>query len=331
MAWDTTSTMTLLAYGADIGLTSLTGDSEKDSLSLMTDLENVQFPLVKTNSGETWTLAWGPVVLSKLDPVQLKYNIVNTMYAAQLSGTNTYVIGIAGTDFHSFYDWAIEDLDVAPVTWPYSTNGTISHGASTGLTNLQGMIPFTGTPEAGSSLIGWLGTLTTQPITIYVAGHSLGGALVGVVAQWLADTQGGSSGWDPNTNATILPYSFAGPTPGDATWAAHFTNTFPKGQRVWNNLDVVPHAWQVTLMQEIETLYGGLAEPNLIEKGAINAAIEKAMKHDYTQALGNGTPVQGTFQGNLMTFASQAYYQHICAYYAFIGVMPPSSAGCPTT
>ena len=62
--------MTLLAYGADIGLTSLTGNSEKDSLSLMIDLENVQFPLVKTNSGQTWTLAWGPVVLSKFEPVR---------------------------------------------------------------------------------------------------------------------------------------------------------------------------------------------------------------------------------------------------------------------
>lgn len=330
MTWDTTSTMTLLAYSADIGLTSLTGSSEDDSLALMKDLNTAQFPLVEKYSSESWQLVWGPVVLSKYDVVKLKYNIVNTMYVAQLSGSNTYVIGIAGTDFHSFYDWAVEDLDIEPVTWPYSSNGTISTGAFTGLTNLQGMVPFPGEPQAGTSLIAYLGTLTSQQVTIYVAGHSLGGALTCVVAQWLADTQGVTSGWDPNKNGTILPYSFAGPTPGDATWAAHFTSTFPNGQRVWNSLDVVPHGWQVSMMEEISTLYGSVAPPNAAESLAIDAAVKKAQKHDYTQALGNGTEKTGTMIVNLSSFASQAYYQHICAYYAFIGVPPPSTAGCPS-
>jgi hypothetical protein len=323
MAWELVNTMGALAFGADAGLTSLKGNPWYDSVQLMDDLNGEIFPQVEGQGGGTWTLVWGPYVLSKW--AGLRFNIVNAMYVAQQSETNNYIIGIAGTDFRSLFDWLVEDFDITPITWPYADAGTIETGASIGLQKLQAMKPFPGMAQPGVPLIEYLSTITSSPINLYIAGHSLGGALTEVVAMWLADTQG-ADGWDPNSNATVTPFSYAGPTPGDPMWVAHFNETFQNGaaQRVWNTYDVVPHAWNAAQVAQIPDLYDGDPAPNDLVKLALDALLDKANKFTYVQVLGNGTPLEGTVQHD-RDYLGEVLYQHVCAYYELLDIPPPAA------
>lgn len=85
------------------------------------------------------------------------------------------------------------------------------------------------------------------PLEIFVTGHSKGGALAPVVAQWLSDTRRSrKGGWNPECDATIHSFAFAGPTPGNRAFAQLFEETFEsRGHRISNCNDLVPHAWVV--------------------------------------------------------------------------------------
>ncbi|HYI09294.1 MAG TPA: hypothetical protein VEK57_09495 [Thermoanaerobaculia bacterium] len=320
------STMGLLAFAADAGGMTLKGDSLKDSLEMQKLLETQAFPNILQHSGRQYDLVWGPVVNAGPN---LKRQLVvdNAMYVARERGTGNYVIGIAGTDARSLRDW-LTDFAIIPVPWPYVTDvGAISTGSLTGLRKLEEMKPHAGTKQPGVTLAGFLASVAGQPVTIYVAGHSLGGALCEVLGMWLADTR---ASWDPGRNATIVPMSFAGPTPGNSRWVAHFDAAFRNSgaARVWNENDVVPHAWNKRLMQKLPNLYPG-SPPTIAEQLLINTATGSANLFDYQQVLGGGTPFQGALDPDVRSYTIQVVRQHICAYYAFFGVPAPPSRFCP--
>ncbi|MEM7413775.1 MAG: hypothetical protein AAF430_26335 [Myxococcota bacterium] len=84
-------------------------------------------------------------------------------------------------------------------------------------------------------------------LDVYVTGHSKGGALAPVVAQWLSDTRRTwRSGWNRELDARIHCYAFAGPTPGNRAFAQLSDRTLEdRGHRISNRHDVVPHSWAV--------------------------------------------------------------------------------------
>lgn len=104
-----------------------------------------------------------------------------------------------------------------------------------------------------------------RPVTIYVTGHSKGGALCAAVALWLADTRGNQTPaaerWDPNDKATLHAYSFAAPTIGNAEFATYCESKLSSFTRVANPLDIVPHVWNVDDVSNIPQLYGGALAP----------------------------------------------------------------------
>jgi hypothetical protein len=322
--------------------------------------------------GKDWTVTWGPVVVLKPNlpsspsaanpqEMQIAATLVpaNTMFVAKKNGASVYAIGIAGTNPASLFDWSDEDLDAYPVPWPgtYKVQEIfITRGTLTGLGILQGM------QSNGTTLQAYLQGIATQKATIYISGHSLGGALAPALGLWLAESQ---SDWDPASNTTLQVYSFAGATPGDKKFAKRVHNSFPGGEGnndmviVDNSLDVVPHAFNLGTLKELDTLY--LEDPatctttstDLIciyptqqEKDAIQKAIDGAQKaadkyYIHFATLGEGDQVQG-ITGTLKSktdlaggldcpllktavekhaddYALEAIYQHVCAYSLALG------------
>jgi hypothetical protein len=220
-------TMLSLAYAADIS-SGLTGHvhtiATKTEQRINCVLNNVS--ILK----DEWELVWGPMVYR----FWYAKNLDNTMFVVRkISDPSTYAVCIAGTNSSSISDWFQEDFAVRrQVPWQYGTyhrsrSPKISHATATGLGILQHMHPFTGFPGEHKLLAHFLHDEVQQSqsdVTIYVTGHSLGGALAPTTALWLTDTQGASLPedeycWDPDQKATVKTYAFAGATPGNGDFA----------------------------------------------------------------------------------------------------------------
>jgi hypothetical protein len=282
---------------------------------------NIQASLttLNQNAGTNWSVVWGPAIFSF--PVNLEgRHIDNVVFVAQNGTSNDYVIAIAGTDPDSLADWIFEDFLVATtVPWfleiGFEPRPRISLGTFNGLTILLNIAPpCAPIPGTGSKLMTFLGTIATNPVNIYTTGHSLGGALAPTLTLALEDLR---LFWDLAGNATFYPFAFAGPTPGDAAFAAYFNQKFPQGlQRVWNALDIVPHAWDTTHMQELPSLYGS---PVTAVTDAVNLILPVVEPIGYaplnTQTATFSGPQQNPSITTLPQYLTEAVWQHVTAYY----------------
>lgn len=295
-----------------------------------------------------WATVWGPVVYES-NPSSTSY-ADNTMYVAVNSDQTVYVVGIAGTNPESTYDWGQEDLDVdKTLSWttafpslqPYSlpsspsVNPYISAGTALGVNNLLGMVD--ALQNTNQNLVTFLQALPasqTQKATLIICGHSLAGALVPTLALAFFNPAGGKlslSSW-----SAVYVYPTAGPTPGNADCGTFFSYVFgPIGStnplpyqvwnmNVWNSLDVVPHAWNIAMLEEITTLYPAswIMVPLTLDAGIDYAKYLSKTGADtgagpYEQCANQS--LQGTFNNNipvsdLDSFAEQAVYQHTTAY-----------------
>lgn len=170
-----------------------------------------------------------------------------------------------------------------------------------------------------------------DPLSVTVTGHSLGGALSPVTALALSDSQGVSldkpNGWDPKSTSHISVMPTAGPTPGDEVWRDYYENSrIEKTDRVWNKLDIVPHAWQISMLNEIPTIY----EPtivlppkeekpfnirNLVEKSVcLSTSFEKEGGSKLVQICPSVKGLCGKVCPSKKKFLEQAAYQHTTAY-----------------
>jgi hypothetical protein len=337
MTWNLQQSMAMLAFSADIGLTSLSGKADVDEATLYGQLQTATAD-INSNAGTNWSVVWGPYI--KTEPyIQwasnfpgLKYRIVNAMYVAQ--DGNNFVIGIAGTDFRSAYDWLIEDMDVwLPIEWSSVASKTkapagsrVSRASKNGLDDLLAGVPVApNVPGTGTNITTFLAKNVPTGSTIYTTGHSLGGALSAVMALWIYDMQPAGSG------ITVLPYSYAGPTAGNDTLATYFDSHLSI-QRVWNQVDVVPNAWATTSMNTfLQASKNGPAPPTTAQQIIISAAIKTTSGAKYTQPAGNGIELANNFNPQYTTFFCQLYYQHIIAYYLLLGLPVPSSAVMPAS
>ncbi len=230
----------------------------------------------------TWQVVWGPVVIVG-EALPFKDVAANTMFVAQQTGEDggtTYVVAIAGTNPDSLYGWFGEDFDIEN-TLPWSqalgldfTGATInsdttlpliSAGTANGLDVLFNVM--TDPLESGTSLIQFLtnavATAPTGPVEVIVTGHSLGGALSASTALLLADTQGQTGGWDPSYRAIVSALPSAGAPPGNIVFAKHYDAVLgSRTNRVWNALDVIPHAWEPDLLLQAPHLYFPYLAPN---------------------------------------------------------------------
>ncbi|WP_429232180.1 lipase family protein [Inquilinus ginsengisoli] len=170
-------------------------------------------------TGGAWTLKWVGQTASR----------ANLAYIAQGPDNGSgpvYALVLRGTVGGSPIDTA-EDMQVG-LMLPFlgGAAGNISQGAMQAFTDIV----------MGTGLIQAL--QECSPIlTLYVVGHSLGGAMATTMSLYIANT-----GIVDYTN--IYPYTFAAPTAGDQAFATAFNSQFSWAVCVINAYDLVPNAWQ---------------------------------------------------------------------------------------
>ncbi|HEY0835688.1 MAG TPA: hypothetical protein VGE72_17430 [Azospirillum sp.] len=321
-------------------------------------------------------------------------NTIFVAHCKQVSfGTNdvrdTYVVAMAGTAVHSVFDIVSEDAGVSTVVslgdwlgaggWsttaaPPSPNAVaitekgkpyIDNGTARGVwALLANPVPQDGVAVGGGTYLAAFLAGLPSASTVILTGHSLGGALSPTLATVLQQ-----NGWLPGyANGNVLVYPTAGASPGNPDFATLYNTTFPipKGSPVnasyqvwnavlWNQLDVVPHAW-ADQSSAIDGRYMG-AIPGLYGNSALS--LKKGDAATYAEAVSvvglasakknptcNFTPLQGNMyastyvtpipsSGTVLStppssfdeFGTEAMFQHIARYNIEIGIDLPK----PTT
>ncbi len=237
--------------------------------------------------GGDWSIVWGPAICAGLGRKAL-----NAMLVAHSPSQNTYVVAIAGTNPHSWYDWLVEDGQVGaelmaefPVRTGLigpsavaadSSKVQVSFGTATGINNL--MERMYGADGKKAKLEPFLKSLTgSAGARIIVTGHSLGGALSSTMALQIMGIV--KKNW-LDKGGQVLALPTAGPSPGNGAFSTLWGNTFKpiavpvnSGNQVsnlnvliWNTQDLVPHAWDYIMTEDkgAQPSYPNLSTPYYI-------------------------------------------------------------------
>lgn len=258
----TTFYLSILAYTDE---TARSGESQTAQEQRMFGDINTQLAALGKQDAIAagWQVMWGPA---------LGDSRANMMFVAANASSAQYAVVIRGTDVRQFMD-LFEDLKTREqVSYPYLSGANIANGTNDALGVLQGMQGVTGgnfTSGQTSTLEDYIQTIPSTA-SVFVTGHSLGGALSTVVAPWIA-------GFFAPENIAV--YTYAAPTAGDSNFASAFNSMFaasdatPRTYRYFNTLDVVPNAWAT--LSAIESLYpqpGPAAGPGV--KHVISCALK---------------------------------------------------------
>lgn len=147
----------------------------------------------------------------------------------QVTGGTDIVIAIRGTE--GVYEW-IQDARFSMIPCPFVA---AAGNTEDGFTGMYGSLR-TGYASGSPALAGALSTLPfPQPVSattsVTICGHSLGGALVTLLALDVAANT-------IFTNPTV--YSYASPHTGDSTFTAMYDHMVPNTFRIANRVDIVP-------------------------------------------------------------------------------------------
>lgn len=218
---DTQVMMTLAAFAATAATPRPSGETWEAQQRRISKGITRQLADNKLATQAAWTLTW----------VGLTQSGANLAYIAQGpddNGASVYALVLRGTVGGSPIDTA-EDMHVG-IMLPFAAGGTagnISQGAMEAFTDII----------MGTGLVAQL--QSCNPGTLYVVGHSLGGAMVTTVSLYLAQQVSAGA----LQIGSILPYTFAAPTAGDKDFAKAFDRQFRHAVCTVNFYDLVPHAW----------------------------------------------------------------------------------------
>lgn len=151
---------------------------------------------------------------------------VSIGFICQAAGTGDVVIAIRGTE--GIQEW-INDAHFLLVTCPFLAGaGNTEDGFTAMYNSLR-----TGDAAGSPTVVNALATLPfPQPVSsVTICGHSLGGALVTLLALDLA----------ANTNfKNPMVYSYASPRTGDPLFVSTYNQVVKNSFRIANRLDLVP-------------------------------------------------------------------------------------------
>lgn len=309
--------LAMLAYTA----CEFNGDGE--SIARQTQPELLRRLKQYTPQLGAWDVIWGPAVYVPTGGSKT----VNAMFVARQD--DLLIVSIAGTNPFSIYNWLVEDfLVVGLVPWgPTAPAAQIARGTHYGLSVLETLTQPSGLPGAGVAVVDFLKSCADVS-KITVTGHSLGGALAPVLALRLAEIIA-EPNWIGKNKPVIHCQPHAGPTPGDAEFAAYYDRVLgPRTDRLVNACDVVPQAWDQAHLTRIPELYAPRIPACLEVQGLVFTASELT-KHDHYTPVCAGAPVLpgqvepsriSADRGALLNFFNQIPYQHVNAYFELLGV-----------
>jgi hypothetical protein len=208
-------TLAALAYTGSVQRPS--GETLVQQASRIADGITAQLAMPSLATAGRWKLGW----------LGLTADRANLAFLAK--GPIGVALVVRGTVESSTID-LLEDLDVGtlvafPESAPFATS-RISLGAYNGLTEVMTMTD----PRTNVSLETALGQPSAN--TLYVTGHSLGGALTTVLAVRLQ-----MQGWP------IEAHTFAAPTAGDQGFADWYDGRSITSYRTYGAYDMIPYAW----------------------------------------------------------------------------------------
>ena len=310
--------------------------NNSDTLQILT--EEAMNEVLQNNQTQqligNWEIEWGPVIYARR--LEITTHSDNCIMIVKNSTEPTWLIGIAGTNPFSIIDW-IQDFNVRDmVPWSSivssapSTSGAIAKGTEEGLSNIIHKMKYN-----RKTILDYLKTINfPENSTVYVAGHSLGGALTCTYGLYLQETK---DQWDPKGMVNLRIRPSAGPTPGNSTWNDYF---FEKIQynldnsrfiSPINSLDIVPHAFDDKTLLELPSIYDVCIPAIPAINDSVNIVIDYA-NHQYA-FMDYQTIFTGEFEyfsqlscddtgpiDALAYYFNEAGYQHMNGYYSPLGI-----------
>jgi hypothetical protein len=321
----------------------------------------------------TWSLVWGPGVyvhnwIGEVSNVAFLAHTKLPDMDRPGTDRDLYVIAIAATNPLSWYDWLVEDADVAKtVAWtdfdprskpthadPQDGQPFISAATATGLHDLctklvapawVGSNPSTTLLEAVERVADTLDTDGQAPLIVF-AGHSLAGALAPSLALFCKQTL--LADRPQAVRDAIAAYPTAGATPGNQAFAELYATLLspraysgavhtPYGYlnaRLYNAVDVVPHAWALAahtdwdnnpspFMDQIKTIYN---QDSKLVSDLVQGAEDHASKSGMAYYTLPGVRLPGTPPttppGDLFAFLKVLGQEHVEAYIGKPGTGP---------
>ena len=216
---------------------------------------------------EGWKLLYGPSVYTLAGgPAR------NTTIIFYSQARNQIVIGVAGTNFISNYDWFSEDVDVMNlVPWNNTimaygadnqgpaTGGFVSAGTARALYHTWNHSIHHQSKDKDITPIKWLknniANYANDKLKVTVTGHSLGGAISPALALALHENREDWNGFKNNgEEIPVESYIFAGPSPGDEAFMDYVGKQITY-HSYRNKNDVVPHAWVIDELKSLHSLF----------------------------------------------------------------------------
>lgn len=269
-------------------------------------------------------VVWGPAEIG--DGLDISYT---RAFITRDTASGAYAVVIRGTNPLSLLSWTLEDFDVSTAV-PFNTivptapdSALISQGTYNGLAYLAELKD----PATGKTMVEYL--LQAQPDTLLVTGHSLGGTLVpptfAYLHAWLSES---------DSTVTMLPFSFAGLTPGNAAFNAYFNGLFdPQLQwRFYNTLDIAPYMWWS--LDGLQNVYSAnRLSWGWPESGWLTGKFTQAAPIGYAQPAG-GWPLEGTFDTSIVDdhlwVAQAAHQHHGCTYFGLVSAAVAADTAGPS-
>jgi len=255
-------------------------------------------------------LVWGPYTQNSEKQILVERYWVtdNLLFLVRQkdieNGALTYVVATAGTNVVSSFGWFYEDMGVSNTRyWPTEYEGSqIAEGSMEGLDILINL------PSSEEGMTKALAEDIQQQkndeftsIHIYVAGHSLGGALSPLFAIHLEETKSDWAGSYAG-NTIVFARPTAGPGPGNSNYTSGVNSSSIDYLPMWNKYDMVPHGWKNSMLESVS----GLFKVFNIDGGIIvDGMIKWAKALSPNSSLYDQIQCQNPFSGSHFNFSQE--------------------------
>jgi hypothetical protein len=267
--------MTLAQLAVTAGAQRPSGETLQQQQERIYNGINAQLSNEDLATNGEWQAVW----------VGLTNDRANLAYIAHNTSQNAFAVCLRGTQMDSFID-QLEDLDVGKIEQfkagpSYSESIYVSKGANGAFNEVIKAVYVSANTNLLQALTSLLESAPPKP-TLYITGHSLGGAMATTVALYLV-----AQNWA--NKPTFGVYTFAAPTAGLQSFADCFDNFFGSvSERYYNAWDAVPAAWANSSMTDMQNSFYPSIVTNPQGPGpAQNADVVKQLNNFMTMPNGN--------------------------------------------